>query len=83
MTFPVKDVVSGSAFSSVLPFLACDTVDYWREKCKDRRFWNEIVKQAKTHQGSTEEEEDTVNCGVPGFDTMHPNLHFCSPVKKY
>jgi hypothetical protein len=23
----------------------------WREKCKDRRFWNKIVKQAKTHQG--------------------------------
>jgi hypothetical protein len=22
----------------------------WREKCKDRRMWNEIVKQAKTHQ---------------------------------
>jgi hypothetical protein len=23
----------------------------WREKCKDRRLWNEIVKQAETHQG--------------------------------
>jgi hypothetical protein len=23
----------------------------WREKCKDRRPWNEIVKQAKTHRG--------------------------------
>ena len=23
----------------------------WREKCKDRRLWNEMVKQAKTHQG--------------------------------
>ena len=23
----------------------------WREKCKDRRLWNEIVRQAKTHQG--------------------------------
>jgi len=23
----------------------------WREKFKDRRLWNEIVKQAKTHQG--------------------------------
>jgi hypothetical protein len=23
----------------------------WREKCNDRRLWNEIVKQAKTHQG--------------------------------
>jgi hypothetical protein len=23
----------------------------WREKCMDRRLWNEIVKQAKTHQG--------------------------------
>jgi hypothetical protein len=23
----------------------------WREKCKDRRLWNEIVNQAKTHQG--------------------------------
>jgi hypothetical protein len=23
----------------------------WREKCKDRRLWNEIVKQTKTHQG--------------------------------
>jgi hypothetical protein len=23
----------------------------WREKCKDRRSWNEIVKQAKIHQG--------------------------------
>ena len=23
----------------------------WREKCKDRRLWNEIVKLAKTHQG--------------------------------
>jgi hypothetical protein len=23
----------------------------WREKCKDRRLWNESVKQAKTHQG--------------------------------
>jgi len=23
----------------------------WREKCKDRRLWNEIVKQAKTHKG--------------------------------
>jgi hypothetical protein len=23
----------------------------WREKCKDRKLWNEIVKQAKTHQG--------------------------------
>jgi hypothetical protein len=23
----------------------------WREKCKDRRLWNEIVKQAKSHQG--------------------------------
>jgi len=22
-----------------------------REKCKDRRLWNEIVKYAKTHQG--------------------------------
>jgi hypothetical protein len=26
-------------------------VRIWREKCKDRRMWNEIVKQAKTHQG--------------------------------
>jgi hypothetical protein len=23
----------------------------WGEKCKDRRLWNEIVKQAKTYQG--------------------------------
>jgi len=23
----------------------------WREKCKDRGLWNEIVKQAKTHRG--------------------------------
>jgi hypothetical protein len=23
----------------------------WREKCKDRRLWNEILKQAKTHPG--------------------------------
>ena len=23
----------------------------WREKCKDGRLWNKIVKQAKTHQG--------------------------------
>jgi hypothetical protein len=23
----------------------------WRKKCKDRRWWNEIIKQAKTHQG--------------------------------
>jgi hypothetical protein len=23
----------------------------WREKCKDRRLWNEIVKHAITHQG--------------------------------
>jgi hypothetical protein len=23
----------------------------WREKCKDRRLWNEIVKQAQTHPG--------------------------------
>jgi hypothetical protein len=23
----------------------------WREKCEDRRLWNEIVRQAKTHQG--------------------------------
>jgi hypothetical protein len=22
----------------------------WREKCKDRRWWNEIVKQAKIYQ---------------------------------
>ena len=22
-----------------------------REKCKDKRLWNEILKQAKTHQG--------------------------------
>jgi hypothetical protein len=22
----------------------------WREKCEDRRLWNEIVRQAKTHQ---------------------------------
>jgi hypothetical protein len=21
----------------------------WREKCKERRLWNEIIKQAKTH----------------------------------
>jgi hypothetical protein len=23
----------------------------WRQKCKDRRLWNEIVKQTITHQG--------------------------------
>jgi hypothetical protein len=23
----------------------------WGEKCKERRLWNEIIKQAKTHQG--------------------------------
>jgi hypothetical protein len=23
----------------------------WRKKCKDRRWWNEIIKQTKTHQG--------------------------------
>jgi hypothetical protein len=23
----------------------------WKEKCKDRRLWNEIVKHTKTHQG--------------------------------
>jgi hypothetical protein len=23
----------------------------WREKCKDRRLWNEIVKQTKIRQG--------------------------------
>jgi len=22
----------------------------WGEKCRDRRLWNEIVKQTKTHQ---------------------------------
>jgi hypothetical protein len=22
----------------------------WREKCKDRRLWNKIVKQARIHQ---------------------------------
>jgi hypothetical protein len=22
----------------------------WRQKCKDRKLWDEIVKQAKTHQ---------------------------------
>jgi hypothetical protein len=22
----------------------------WRKKCKDRRWWNKIIKQAKTHQ---------------------------------
>jgi len=22
----------------------------WRETCKDRKLWNEVVKQAKTHQ---------------------------------
>jgi len=26
-------------------------VKNWREKCKDIRLWNEIAKQAKTHQG--------------------------------
>jgi hypothetical protein len=26
-------------------------VRIWREKCKDRRLRNEIVKPAKTHQG--------------------------------
>ena len=26
-------------------------VKNWRKKCKERRLWNEIVKQAKTHQG--------------------------------
>jgi hypothetical protein len=26
-------------------------VRHWREKCKDRRLWNKIIKQAKTHQG--------------------------------
>ena len=23
----------------------------WREKCKESRLWNEIIKQAQTHQG--------------------------------
>jgi hypothetical protein len=23
----------------------------WREKCKDRRWWNEIIKQAKNPKG--------------------------------
>jgi len=23
----------------------------WRDKCKDKRLWNKIVNQAKTHQG--------------------------------
>jgi hypothetical protein len=23
----------------------------WREKCKNGKLWNEIVKQAKTHEG--------------------------------
>jgi hypothetical protein len=23
----------------------------WRQKCKDKRLWNEIVKQAKSYQG--------------------------------
>jgi hypothetical protein len=23
----------------------------WREKCKERRLWNEIIKQAKPHPG--------------------------------
>jgi hypothetical protein len=23
----------------------------WREKYKDRRLWNKIIKQTKTHQG--------------------------------
>jgi hypothetical protein len=23
----------------------------WREKCKDRRLWNDIVKQVKPHHG--------------------------------
>jgi len=26
-------------------------VKNWREKCKDSGLWNEIVEQAKTHQG--------------------------------
>ena len=28
-----------------------DEMKNWREKCKDRRLWNEIVNQAKPHQG--------------------------------
>jgi hypothetical protein len=34
----------------------------WREKCKDGRLSNEIIKQAKTHQvvAPTEEEEEVV-----------------------
>jgi hypothetical protein len=28
-----------------------DEMRNWREKCKHRRLWNGIVKQAKTHQG--------------------------------
>jgi hypothetical protein len=23
----------------------------WRDKCKNKRLWNKIVNQAKTHQG--------------------------------
>jgi hypothetical protein len=23
----------------------------WRDKCKDRRLWNKIIKQAKSHEG--------------------------------
>jgi hypothetical protein len=30
----------------------------WRKKCKDRRMWNEIIKQAKRVVAMTEEEED-------------------------
>ena len=38
-----------------------------REKCKDRRLWNEIVKQAKTHQGLYRrlKEKKKIDCVPP------------------
>ena len=46
-----EERVSAELSNILTEVFRCPRIRNWREKCQDRRLWNKIVKQAKTHQG--------------------------------
>jgi hypothetical protein len=46
----------------------------WKEKCKDRRLWNEIVKQAKTHPGLQRRVKKKIKALVLAIENVINNL---------
>jgi hypothetical protein len=49
--YSVRPLINGLSDHDAELIVFNNVIIHWREKCKDRRLWNEIVKQVKTQRG--------------------------------